>query len=522
MGCTTILLGRKATNDGSTIIARNEDCENGDFNAKTMVVVEPDQQPRNYTGVNSHLTIELPDDPIRYTCVPNVDQSDGVWGEAGINAANVSMSATETISTNARVLGADPLIAYTPAKGKPGEAGYQEEKPGGIGEEDLITIILPYIKTAKEGVLRMGELLETYGTYEMNGVAFGDKDEVWYIETIGGHHWMARRVPDDCFVAQPNRLGIDRLDLRDALGPQKEYMCSADLPKWMMENHLDVTVDSKVAGEELVDGIPAVFDPRQAFGSFTWLDIVYNNPRAYYISSLLSNNPEDFKGPQAKYNYETFDIPWAQKPKAKISVMDVKNLLASTYEGTPYNCYDNVGTEESRHRFRNIGINRTCESSILHIRPDAPKAAQAIQWVSYGSGPFNTAVAMFTNVKSIPAYMVTPSQVTTESLYWCNRLIAGLGDPEYFLNMEDISGYVQETLADGYQSLRETDAVLQAMAEKNQANLDDMDDEKVIRVLEEANQELTEKIHEATDGLLAKVLYQRSLNMLNAFNASDH
>ena len=29
-----------------------------------------------------------------------------------------------------------------------------------------LTLVLPYIKTAREGVLRLGQLLETYGTYE--------------------------------------------------------------------------------------------------------------------------------------------------------------------------------------------------------------------------------------------------------------------------------------------------------------------------------------------------------------------
>ena len=29
----------------------------------------------------------------------------------------------------------------------------------------------------------------------MNGIAFQDVDEIWWLETIGGHHWMARRVP---------------------------------------------------------------------------------------------------------------------------------------------------------------------------------------------------------------------------------------------------------------------------------------------------------------------------------------
>ncbi len=46
-------------------------------------------------------------------------------------------------------------------------------------------------------------------------------DEIWWLETIGGHHWMAVKVPDDHYVAMPNQLGIDHFDLEDALGEQK-------------------------------------------------------------------------------------------------------------------------------------------------------------------------------------------------------------------------------------------------------------------------------------------------------------
>lgn len=48
--------------------------------------------------------------------------------------------------------------------------------------------MLPYVTTAREGVERLGALLEEYGTYEMNGVAFSDVDEIWWLETVGGHH----------------------------------------------------------------------------------------------------------------------------------------------------------------------------------------------------------------------------------------------------------------------------------------------------------------------------------------------
>ena len=47
----------------------------------------------------------------------------------------------------------------------------------------------------------------------MNGIAFQDQNEIWWLETIGGHHWMARKVPDEAYVVMPNQLGIDKFDL---------------------------------------------------------------------------------------------------------------------------------------------------------------------------------------------------------------------------------------------------------------------------------------------------------------------
>ena len=109
MACTTILVGKKASNDGSTMMARNDD---GHFTVKKMTVVTPDKQPRVYNSVNGHVKIELPDNPMRYTSTPSVSKADGVWPANGINAENVAMTATETITSNPRVLAADPLVVY--------------------------------------------------------------------------------------------------------------------------------------------------------------------------------------------------------------------------------------------------------------------------------------------------------------------------------------------------------------------------------------------------------------------------
>ena len=167
MPCTTILVGKDASYDGSTMIARNDD---GFFDVKKLIVVQPKDQLRKYKSKIGHLEIQLPDDPLRYTSTPSVDPAHGVWAANGINAANVAMTATETITTNPRVLAADPMVRYQPKTGRQGK-----EVPGGLGEEDLVYVVLPYIHTAREGVERLGMLLEQYGTYESNGIAFTDE-----------------------------------------------------------------------------------------------------------------------------------------------------------------------------------------------------------------------------------------------------------------------------------------------------------------------------------------------------------
>ena len=110
MACTTILVGKKASYDGSTMTARNDDCPTGQFHEKKRVIVLPEKQPRKYKSKIGKIEIDLPDNPLRYTSMPSVNQIDGIWAADGINAENVAMTATETITTNERVLAADPLL----------------------------------------------------------------------------------------------------------------------------------------------------------------------------------------------------------------------------------------------------------------------------------------------------------------------------------------------------------------------------------------------------------------------------
>lgn len=116
MPCTTILVGKKASYNGATIIARNDDSGAGHFTPKKYVVIHPEEQLTIYQSVLSHVKIELPEHPMRYTAMPNAVDGEGIWAACGVNEAKVAMTATETITSNPRVLGADPLVTYHPAE----------------------------------------------------------------------------------------------------------------------------------------------------------------------------------------------------------------------------------------------------------------------------------------------------------------------------------------------------------------------------------------------------------------------
>ena len=523
MACTTILVGKDASYDGSTIIARNEDSANGEFNPKRFIVVKPEEQPREYKSVISHLTITLPDDPLQYTAVPNADLKEGIWGEAGVNEANVAMSATETLTTNERVLGADPFVEYTPAKGD------EPEVPGGIGEEDFLTIVLPYVKTAREGVTRLGALLEQYGTYEMNGVAFSDVDEIWWLETVGGHHWIAKRVPDEAYVTMPNQLGIDEFDLDDALGDQEEHMCSADLGEFIERNHLDLAVENVTP-----------FNPRDAFGSHSDSDHVYNTPRAWYMQRFLNPYDEQWDGQDADHQPTADDIPWARQPDRKITIEDVKYVLSSHYQGTPYDPYGKLGDQHSRHMFRPIGINRQSQLSVMQIRPYRPQVNRAVQWIAYGSNPFNTLVPFFPNVDSTPKYLEdTTTRVTSENFYWENRIIAALCDASFADTANAVERYQEKTGGMGHRMVAATDGQIDRLVEDviDEFDADDetgdvqpMEPDEIIEavrngeareVLATANETMAAQLKAETDKLLDSVLYTTSMNMKNGFHMSD-
>ena len=460
--CTTILIGKKASYDGSTMMSRTVDTSSGTFFAIKYIVNKPESQPKKYTSVLSKCEIDLPENPLQYTSIPLVNPKYGIWGEVGINSLNVGMTGTETITSNSLILGADPLIKT------------------GIGEEDYLTIILPYIKNAREGVLRLGELLEKYGTHEMNGIGFQDENEIWYMETIGGHHYIARRVPDDCYIVNPNQQGIDVFDFVDAFGKQENHICSKDFIDFISNNHLDLSF-TKDDLKTLTD-----YKIRRTVGSHTDFDYSYNTCRAWFMLKYFN--------PHTNFEIEDFDLPWCMKPEHKISIQDVKYVLSSHYQNTKYNPYLRYGDDKEKGKYRPIGVNRTIETSITQIRSYLPDKIKSIQWVAFGSNPFNAFIPQYTMVNDTPDYLKNATEeVNTNNMYWNNRIIAALVDAHYNKYIQHMEKYQFIVLSKCHQFINEFDKkFIQGEVSDN--------------YLEECNQKITDFFKEKTLELLIKIV----------------
>ncbi len=422
MACTTILVGKNASYDGSTMIARNDDSGSGHFTAKKFTVFQPQDYPAVYKSVIS-----------------------------GVE----------------------------------------------IGEEDIVYLVLPYVRSAREGVRRLGSLLEQYGTYEMNGIAFQDVDEVWWLETIGGHHWMARRVPDDVYVVMPNQLGLDTLDLDDALGEQKEFMCSADLRDFIDKYHLDLSLDGAL-------------NPRDAFGSHDDADHVYNTPRGWYMLRYFNPNTFAWDGPDADFTPRSDDLPWCMVPEKKITPEDVKYVLSSHYQGTPYDPY--AATASEKGIYRPIGVNRNDFMALLQMRPDVPEDFRAVEWLAFASNAFNTMVPFYANVDTTPEYLSnTTGDVSTDNFYWASRLLAAMADASYAKSVFHIERY---TLSVGSKA----NGIINTY---DDAQRGEADPAARAALRTKANEELAAMVRAETTDALNKVLFELSSGMKNAYSRSD-
>lgn len=408
--CTSFLAGKLATIDGSTLIARNEDNFVAIWPKRAQIHAANEPRDLNFVSKGNHFATTLPKKAYHYTAMPDTDPSEGFYEESGINEKNVAMSATESAYTNSRVLGVDPLVS------------------DGIAEDAMVTVVLPYVDSAQAGVQRLGDLVTTNGAAETNGVLFSDSEEVWYMEIVSGHHWVAQRIPDDAYAVVANQLAIEDINFDE---PQN-FMTSQGIRHFVQANRLNP------------DGNR--FNSRHIFGTQTSDDAHYNTPRVWYGHKLFT--PSAFENPTSQ------DLPFIRHAEQKISVAAVQEFLGSHYQETPYDPLGN-GTDTEKHQFRAVGLSRTQNSHVLQIRRNVQPALAGVIWQCLGNPAFSPYLPFYAQGDQVgAAYSAENHDYNQRNPYWANKLLDVLSEAHYHQNRKLLADFLKQTQIAGYHRLQ--------------------------------------------------------------------
>ena len=382
--CTTIIIGQEQTADGSMIVARSEDWDA--MEAKNYEIFEgTDNGPREFVAKDSPFRCELPEKALGYSALSPYNLH-GHWGSAGFNTAGVGMSATESIFSNDEVLKHDPLVE------------------NGVAENSVFNITLPYVHTAREGVERLGMLIEKYGIAEGFGIGFVDSKEIWYLETACGHRWLACRMPKDQYFVTGNQSRFRTYDPND----KENYLASADLIEFA-EKH------------GLYNPAQGAFDFHEAYARDIKLDTTYNYPRVWGLQQFFS--------PEIKNDVTKNTFPVFAKAAHKVTLTELRTAFRFHYDNTEHDPYLNSNPKEP---YRPVSIFRTTQTHLLQVRPELPQAIGCVNYVAMGMADLGVFLPLYQGITSYPeAYTKGNGESSDDSAYWKFRKIMVLGMTNY-------------------------------------------------------------------------------------------
>lgn len=336
--CTSIMVGKKASTDGSVMTAHS--C---DSNYRTWLTIEESksykpgetepvywgmlhgEEPHDMRGITEKGRIPAPEQPtyrflnVAYPC---------------LNEKQLGIGETT-------VVGRREL----------------QNKEGYFLIEELERIALQRCTNARDAIKLMGALAEEYGYGDVGEcLTVADKNEVWHFEIYGngklkeepskkgkkakadkvGAMWVAQRIPDDHVGISAN---IPRIGVVDFNNPDK-FLYSSDLRE-----------RAKALG--LWDGE----------SEFKFYKVVSTSKpfsiREYYVLNKLA--------PSLNLKYDAEELPFSVKPEKKVSPEDMFAFYRETYEGTEFDQVKNLGVEVERKRKDEKGETITYKDTVYPV-----------------------------------------------------------------------------------------------------------------------------------------------------------
>ncbi len=231
---------------------------------------------------------------------------------------------------------------------------------GIIDYGSLIYITLQRARNAREAIKIMAELVEEYGYYS-SGESFSisDANEVWIMEMIGkgtdirtdrrtratfnankGAVWVALRIPDGYISAHANQARITTFPLENG----KSSITSKNLDK-IFNPEVEVVyahdIISFARSKNYFKGPDAEFSFVDAYAPLTFGALRFCEARVWSVFRRVNESMDRF------ITYIKGDIsermPLWIKPADKLSVNDVMELMRDHYQGTEFDMTQDVG-----------------------------------------------------------------------------------------------------------------------------------------------------------------------------------
>ncbi|MBN7773280.1 C69 family dipeptidase [Clostridium aminobutyricum] len=449
--CTAVYVGKEVSTDGSTIIARSEDQGTGAYNKLFVVVDRVENVPgRTMDDVNG-FSYPLPATTYQYTMVPDYSEAgDGPYPGACTNEYGLSISATVSASPRPEVEEADPFVE------------------GSLREAVLTGIVAATCKTAEEGVDLLAETIETYGSEEGNVILLADQKEAWIFEVYSGHLWAAQKMPADKVAVFGNQFMIDAVDPADThnFKYQKDLFTTADKNGWTKKENNLVNL-AATFGEARED---------------------YSNMRTWMGHKLLSPSSVGDYATNAYY-------PLFYKPDAKVSALQVMDVLRNRYEGTKFDA-SLPGNEE----LRVIGVERQSQIHVIQIREDYPQEISALQWLAMGNAEHSVFLPNFSGITdTYEAYKVDGEFYNENGAYWKFKRICTLAEQNrsfYGQGVRDYWNFYEEQLYAQMQN-----------AEKEMVTLYKKDPQQAKKYVTDLHRSIAQKACKDADHLYDQLLF---------------
>ena len=452
--CTSLMVGKNASADGSVMCTYNADSF-GTFRNMNYLPAgthAPGEMRRIIDRDSKEYHGEIPEAPVTYSVIGNINEWQVTIGETTYGGRKELKDSTG-------------LIDYG----------------------SLMDLALQRAKTAREAIQVMTSLAEKYG-YCSTGEVFSicDPNEAWIMEMVGcgpgskAVAWVALRVPDNAICAHANQSRIRTFDQKDKKNVlfSKNCITFARQQGWFNGKDKDFSFYDAYAEDN--------FRARRICEARVWT--IYRR----YSEGFGEKYLPFVLGKQL----DTEPMPLWIVPNRKLTVADVQECLRDHYEGTPLDMTNDpgAGLYDSPYRptplyykvdslecfnERPIATQQSAFSWIAQMRSWLPRQVGGVIWWANDDGNMAAYTPVYCCSTRQPLCYNTPGAdcvtFSRDNAYWVCNWVANMVYPRYSLMFPSLQA-VRDSLDNSYRTL-------QSQVEANAIELLRTDEAAAVRYL---------------------------------------